>query len=64
MDSTIVTSIKAYGKKCMGCLMAERDIMIAYTCDNGENIINLFLTQDQAKFLANEITEMIEYNNK
>ena len=48
----------------MGCLMAERDIMIAYTCDNGENIINLFLTQDQAKFLANEITEMIEYNNK
>ena len=61
---TTITSIKAYDKDCIGCVKHKRDIMIAYTADDpeGADIIDLFLTQVQAKILANDLAIMIKCN--
>ena len=62
---TTITSIRAYDKDYIGYVEHKRDIMITYTTDNpegGVDIIDLFLTQVQAKILANDLTIMIKCN--
>lgn len=59
---TIVTYIRAYDRNCIGCVTKGKDVMIAYTTDNGDDINDLFLTQVQARLLANELAMVVKRN--
>ena len=54
------TSIKVFDKDCLGCVKHKRHVMIA--CDNPKNITDIFLTQDQAKDLANDLAIITKRN--
>lgn len=58
----IITSIKVFDKNCIGCVRHKRHAMIAYTSDNPEDITDIFLTQDQAKDLADDLVIVIKRN--
>lgn len=58
----IVTSIKVFDKNCIGCARHKRHVMIAYTFDNSEDITDIFLTQDQAEDLANDLVVITKRN--
>ena len=59
---TIITSIRVFDKNCIGCTRNEKDVMIAYTHDDTEDIVDIFLTQDQAKTLTDDLVIVTERN--
>ncbi len=62
MEKQIV-NIRVYDKGCIGCKKFKKDIMIAYDQTDNSIITDLFLTQEQAKGLLEELKEQIDYND-
>ena len=58
----IITSVRVFDKNCIGCTRNKKDVMIAYTHDDTEGIVNIFLTQDQAKTLTDDLIIVTERN--
>lgn len=58
-------NVRAYDKNCTGCLRHQKDVMISFdSTEEGYDIKDLFLTQDQAEFLLKELSEVVERNNE
>lgn len=60
-------NIRAYGKWCYGCEKHGKDIMLAfmYEGDKGNNgafVHDLFLTQEMAEHLVEELADAVEGN--
>jgi hypothetical protein len=63
-----VKSIRAHDKGVIGCLKHKKDIMISYNSNDsekdGSEIIDLFLSQEQAEGLLEELKLRIEVNKR
>ena len=59
-----ITSTTVHGKECIGCKKHKKDIMIAYTDKNSDEITDLFFTDEQAKSLLKRLKERIEENKE
>lgn len=57
-----VKNIRAYGKGCIGCQNTGTDIMISYMPENSDQIIDLFLTQEQAEAFQPELCQALVRN--
>ena len=62
---TIIDSIRAYDKQVFGCKNNERDVMISFS-GGGEKILvnDLFLTQEQAETLLEDLQRVVESNQE
>ena len=57
-----ITSITVHGNECIGCKKHNKDIMIAYTDNNSDEIIDLFLSTEQAESLLKRLSEGLAEN--
>ena len=66
MESTIKNIVVGY-KDCIGCLRAERDIMVTMLTHDksggGTNFDDYFLTTEQARHLIKKLTDALEHNH-
>lgn len=53
-----VLTITAQGKDCIGCQKHQKDIMISYTSKGEDQIIDLFLTEYQARTLLENLNKL------
>ena len=60
-----VKNITVHDKNCIGCKKHDKYIMISYMDhnDKNNNIIDLFLTQNQAYHLLNTLKQKIDENS-
>ena len=50
-------------KECIGCKAHKKDVMVSFQADETENNIHdVFMTNDQAKTLVNQINTVIILN--
>lgn len=59
----IVKQITAYDRRVIGCETTEKDIMISYTHQDG-GYHDVFLTQEQAVRLSEDLQLMIQRNEE
>lgn len=58
-----IINTNVFGKGCIGCLAHKKDIMIAYNYQGSDDIVNLYLTTEQAKNLLDNLKKQLK-NNK
>lgn len=63
-----VKSIRAHSSGVIGCVRHNKDIMISYNSNNVEkdsdDIIDLFLTQEQAEDFLAELSQRVKANKE
>lgn len=59
-----ITTIQAHDKNCIGCDRHGKYVMISYESTQDDEIIDLFLTQSQAKYLSERLLMCINDNLK
>jgi len=61
-----INTIHTYGKKCVGCVTHNKEVMVTYTIVEDrystKEFYDLFLSKDQAKKFLNDLKETIESN--
>lgn len=62
----VVDFTNVQGKGCLGCLSVSKDIMITYTLqdDSYKDFHDIFLTNEQAEELINQIQLRIKQNKE
>lgn len=61
MEAIVKHSI-AYDKNSVGAIRHKRDVMLTFMLDGEEEFFDLFLTNEQAILLQNNIKKAIESN--
>jgi hypothetical protein len=56
------SQLQVYDKNCKGCKRHKSDVMISYMDSESADIIDMFITQDEAKSLVKELLKIIEQN--
>jgi hypothetical protein len=59
-----ISAIKAYYKGVNGCVRHKKDVMIAYTVDREMGICDLFLTNEQAQKLMEDLQNALRMNKE
>ena len=54
--------IRAYGKGCVGCINNETDIMLTHM--NGEEFVDLFMSQEVAQQFSDELVRRLKQNKE
>lgn len=62
----LVKDTSVYGMGCIGCMRTKREIMVAYRLkgDPRGEFFDLFLSQEQAEWLHEELGKQIGYNKE
>ena len=57
-----IKDVTVHGNECIGCGKHKKDIMIAYSYDGSDDIIDLFFTTEQAESLLKRLGERLAEN--
>lgn len=59
----IPETVRSYDKACIGCRRLDRAVMLAFL-KKGDEFYDIFLTQEQAVALMQELGRAIKYNEE